>query len=222
MTAEKRRGGIAFAGAARRLVMALAVAGLGCRGPRVGEFMANDGSAGADGGAVAITEADYHPAVDLTAEGIVDWAHWGTSGITSFDHKATGGRLIGNAAGAEYPLDTGIAYSWSDGTPTVATTTNTGVYANGGGRSFSLSVVAGTAPRTLRLYIGGNNGADATLTAHLDDGSAPDATLVSAPARDDMTVDILFHSASENRQLRVTWAVTSTDGAISLQSATLF
>jgi len=42
------------------------------------------GTGGSLAGAIALPAA----AIDLTAEGISDWAHWGLSAPTSFDHKA--------------------------------------------------------------------------------------------------------------------------------------
>ncbi|MCI0538181.1 MAG: hypothetical protein L0Z50_23490 [Verrucomicrobiales bacterium] len=60
--------------------------------------------------------------VDLTAEGPSDWACWGRTSATSFDHKATGGGQISDitkiGAGAHIQNNpTGITITWSDGTP---------------------------------------------------------------------------------------------------------
>ena len=38
-------------------------------------------------------------AVDLTAEGVLDWAHWGFNGDRKMNHKATGGSKISALTG---------------------------------------------------------------------------------------------------------------------------
>jgi hypothetical protein len=187
------------------------------------------GDGAAPGGVLALAQGDLNATVNLTTEGTVDWAKWGVTLATSFDHKATGGRLIDDVvpAGSEYRYTTDtITFSWSDGTPTAASAgTTTGIYGNGTGAGFSFPVQASTAMRTLRVYVGGN-GADARFTAHLSDGSAPDVTYTTTGRTGgtayQVTMDVTFRAAAAGQTLSVSWASLSTTGSISLKAATLF
>jgi hypothetical protein len=115
--------------------------------------------------------------INLTSQGTLDWAHWGQTSTTSFEHKAAVTQQISNfslpnggATGhyAVYPS----GYSWSDGTPVASATSNYGVYLTGQGHAFQITVPADNlAARTLRLYVGQYQVA-ARLTATLSDGSA--------------------------------------------------
>jgi hypothetical protein len=180
------------------------------------------GDSAAPASELAITPSDYRPDVDLTVEGTLDWAHFGTVDLSSFDHKASGGRKISNATGGVYRYQGGPTYTWSDGVPTASASTASGIYSNGVAASYSLTVEATTALRTLRLYIGADNNSIPKLTAHLSDGSAPDAVLLFSPPPANMTMDITFRAASDRQQLIVTWVNTVTIGSLSLGSATLF
>src|SRR5467141_4433 len=62
-------------------------------------------------------------ALDLTAEGTLDWAHWGLVSTNSFDHKngvtqkISDFTVLGTQAVQQY-ADNFTAYSWTDGAPT--------------------------------------------------------------------------------------------------------
>src|SRR5262252_5663946 len=64
--------------------------------------------------------------VDLTAQGPVDWVHWGLKGDTSVDRKAavpsrieTFAPIIVGAGEGPYRYDDNYnGYKWSDGAPT--------------------------------------------------------------------------------------------------------
>src|SRR5436190_19653864 len=61
--------------------------------------------------------------IDLSAQGILDWAHWGTASTSSFDHKFPVTNLISNFIQlGSNPLEQdnaiGVGYSWTNGTPT--------------------------------------------------------------------------------------------------------
>jgi hypothetical protein len=159
--------------------------------------------------------------VDLTAEGVLDWAHWGTNVATSFDHKAGAG-LISDATGAGSMFLSDLNFRWTDGSPTQSASTKSGVYANAAPSAISLSAQATTTLRTLRLYVGGDTGASASMTAHLSDGSAADAVLPAMVAKLYVTLDVTFRAASDQQQVSVTWTLTTPDGAINLKSASLF
>jgi hypothetical protein len=197
------------------------------------------GSGGAGGagppppGVVTITALAFRASVDLTTEGTIDWVHWGTTSAASFDHKATGGGKISDLVQrGMFRYDTSLStYSWSDGAPTVSDSTNSGVYDLGGSTGFSFTVPADTSTRTLRLYAGGES-VNNRLTAHLSDGSTPDALLSTTGHETGgayvTPMEITFRAASAGRTLTLTWAPLATGGALpfggttSINGATLF
>jgi Thrombospondin type 3 repeat len=167
--------------------------------------------------------------VDLTAEGVLDWAHWGESNAQSFNHKVDGGGRIGNLTqGADkrwssYP----VTYVWSNGTPLATARTTTGVY-NQSDTPLSFSVQADASTRKLRLYLAAN-AIDGQLTAHLSDSAAPDAIFTykasgSATNIIEVSVEITFRAQSAGQQLALTWVATSSSflGAAAIKAATLF
>ncbi len=100
--------------------------------------------------------------VNLTAEGTLDWVHWG-----QYAHRR---QPQGRRGGAdrhpdEHRRDRVRAFQqWraprlhlSDGTPTASATTNAGVALAGAGRGYALTVPADTEARTLVVYVGGWN-----------------------------------------------------------------
>jgi hypothetical protein len=178
-------------------------------------------------GMVTITEIGFRADVNLTVEGTTDWAHWGATSATSFNHKATGGGKISDLTqrgGFRYSTSM-TTFAWSDGSPTVSDSNSSGVYNIGGTSSFSFTVAADTSARTLRLYVGGN-AADNRLTAHLSDTSAPDAifstTGRAAGGAYVMPLEIIFRSASTQQTLTLTWAPLGSGGITSINGATLF
>ena len=120
--------------------------------------------------------------VDLTAEGPLDWVHWGLYTEASLDRKANVVEQISdlslvapsNFFGFAYQFgDNWAGYSWSDGTPDVSVTdTTTGVYVVGMNHGFQLSVPAGTTVKTIKVYVGAY-GATGKFQASLSDNSAP-------------------------------------------------
>jgi hypothetical protein len=129
------------------------------------------------GGSLTGSHAIPPTAVNLTSEGTADWAHWGTSTNSNFDHKAGVAQKIsdatplGNHPVARY-TDNRTGFSWSDGTPTPsAVGTTTGVYIAGLTNGFVLTAPADTVPRRLKVYVG-CYGAEATFQAILTDLSA--------------------------------------------------
>src|SRR5512138_2619406 len=65
-------------------------------------------------------------AVDLTAEGTLDWTHWGLNTETDFDQKSGGGNQLSNftqiTGAVSNPVsqfgDAAVGFSWTDGVPT--------------------------------------------------------------------------------------------------------
>jgi hypothetical protein len=180
----------------------------------------------AQGGLLTITQIAQRSLVDLTAEGSLDWAHWGATSVRTFEHKASSGGLISDLVQpaslryVPYP----VTYIWSDGTPTTAGKTTAGVYMVKPEATFSLNVVADGTMRTLRLYVGANL-VSARLTAHLSDQSAADATFdATGSGLYEVPLEINFRAGAASQSLSLTWAATTTatNGAISIKAATLF
>src|SRR5262249_12275278 len=110
--------------------------------------------------------------VDLTAEGTLDWVHWGLYTDSSLDRKAGVTPQIPDytpikSGGPFQYADNYTGYSWSDGAPTQrSTNTPTGVWMYGKASGFELQFPADTTPKTLKLYVG-TFGAVGTFTATL-------------------------------------------------------
>ena len=188
-----------------------------------------DGGSAADvppAGEITIKQIPERTSVDLTAEGTIDWTHWGATTVQSFDHRRAGGGKIGNLLQTPdfryvpYP----VTYTWSDGTPSTTGSTTTGVYNAGSAAKLSLRVGADDTIKTLRLYVGANV-VNARLTAHLSDGSAPDATFdATGSGLYEVPLEIRFRAGSPEQTLALTWMSTSmaVSAAVSIKAATLF
>lgn len=160
-------------------------------------------------------------AVDLTQVGTLDWAHYGFSGITSFDDKATGNQRIStltvlpNSSAQSQFTATAIGFTWSDGTtgaghqPT-ATNSTTDVFVTSGGQQ--LHVPAGPEPRRLILYLMLLS-AQGQLQATLSDGSQPTYTNTQAPTDavdHGFAYTIDYQARSPGQTLTVSWSVVPT------------
>jgi uncharacterized protein YjdB len=163
-------------------------------------------------------------AVDLTATGTSDWAHW-----PGYDHKSnlssriSNFSVIGNGTIASYPNDA-RAMSWTNGTPTLTASGNTnGNFIPGVGNGFSITIPADTNSQTFILY-GTVYAGQGRLTAHLSDNSSPDYTDESVlgfgiSVNADYTIN--FKAASPNQILTVTWTLKNGGGNIALSGAAL-
>ena len=114
--------------------------------------------------------------VVLSSEGHSDWVHWGLkspvdrnqkTGVTSqlLDFKPQGSEQPGAYMGGP------IAFSWNDGTPTVAATTHNGIAWEGAGQGFELSIPAVFEERIARVYVGVRAGT-ALFNAQLSEADA--------------------------------------------------
>jgi hypothetical protein len=113
--------------------------------------------------------------INLTTEGTLDWAHWGHTTPTSFNHRV-GSSLIGKGTTTgsiyDYSMYT-TKFSWTDGTPTVSATSEHGLAALSTDEGFTVDVFASaTTIRTLRIYTVWSR-CSGSVTATLSDGSAP-------------------------------------------------
>jgi hypothetical protein len=169
---------------------------------------------------------DVPATVDLTAEGTLDWIHFGLLSSTDVDRKAGGPQLFAlmpvgglHQYGAYTP-----AFTWTDGTPTAMATNHGGIYVNGTGNGFTLSLPAPTDTRTVYLYVT-SFGAHATLTAHLSDGSAADYTdmMITGGANVFARYAITVRAASPSVKLVLDWTLTSASGyaSVDLLAATI-
>ncbi len=162
-------------------------------------------------GALTITVERISGAdVNLTAEGALDWAHWGHGTVTAFTHRAAFGGLIqkGDATGtAGITALSNKRFVWSDGSPTPSASTPDGLVFGTPGEGYAFDVAASpTTTRTLRVYVGWYRQAGGTISATLSDGSAAP---VSAPsAGNSLGVDydrvvVTFRSATAASTLKI-------------------
>jgi len=219
-----------------RLVLAIALAGCSFRhgiGPDGGETAdaarTRDGAVIPDAptGSIAATRQLVTGPTDLTGEGAIDWAEWGATKATDFNHKATGGTQIANCTevgsgtvfgyGNAYNQAGNDGFTWSDGTPVMnePTAQYSGLWIDSAPNGFSTHVPADPTTRTLRMYVGAYD-ATGTFTAHLTDGSAPDYvdangignTTTSWAAR----YEVVYRSATAGAALTITWVQSSAGG----------
>src|ERR1051326_49756 len=115
--------------------------------------------------------------IDLSAEGTLDWAHWGLMSPTDFNHLNSTNQFIGDYAliGSQFASQANSypnACSWTNGTPVAsASSTTTAVYVTGVSNGFQIVVGADTSTRRLRLYLGALAG-QAQFEASLSSGGA--------------------------------------------------
>jgi len=117
-------------------------------------------------GCLCVTSAPTANAVNLTADGVTDWVHFGATMAptppTEPDDRKTGGSAIGAltyAGGATdliaYP-NNGVPFSWTDGTPMATSPAGgsfTGILMNGAGDVLSGSIAATATMQTARVYV---------------------------------------------------------------------
>jgi hypothetical protein len=162
-------------------------------------------------------------AVNLTAEGSLDWEHWGDGALNrkaGVPAQLSNYTVLGGGTAGAYTNDP-RPMSWSDGTPTAISTNNySGV--STGGQGFSFTAPADTTTRTLVVHVGGwiSGG---TLTAHLSDASAADYvdTTATTSGQYDRNYTLTYHAATSGAALTVTWRFSSGTGNVTLNGAAL-
>jgi hypothetical protein len=154
---------------------------------------------------------------DLTAEGTVDWAHWGFPGEVV--RKASGGNRIGDyvhtgTGGEIHDYDFGgwpMATSWTDGTPGHTSVTGSKthqyfVFSSDVALTFRLP--ASQTPRTTILYLGGY-GARGRLELSFDDAPAT----VTSDERENRTYyfgsryEVRYSGSNASTRLVVKWKI---------------
>ncbi|MEO8368200.1 MAG: M23 family metallopeptidase, partial [Candidatus Solibacter sp.] len=182
------------------------------------------------GGSLTGSMATPSGTAQLTTAGTLDWAHWGLTAATDFNHKAVAIPLISNftlVAGNLYRYaNNSVGFTWTDGTPTASVNNSTtGVFTRGQGTGFSIVVPADPTVRVLKLYVGAFQ-AQGRIVARLSDGSAPDCadtSLINTAGVTTLGVYTFNYSAATSGQtLTVTYTQESaTLGNVTLQAATL-
>jgi hypothetical protein len=148
------------------------------------------------------------PAIDLTAEGVLDWRHWYTGGNDQKDPIAgqiSDYTIIGTGPVNNY-YGNGVPVSWTDGTPTLTGGDNSGLYINGPGNGFEVSAEATAYERVFNLYCAVYQ-STLHVEATMSDGSAPiyiDESFSSgnAAAR---RYSFQYSSPTPGKQLIVRW-----------------
>lgn len=162
---------------------------------------------------------------DLSAEGTVDWIHWGE---TPINRKAGTNPVLPdlvptNGDPVHFYSNDLRAVSWNDGSPVSASSGNrNGLYLNGTGSGFSLQVPAGITAKAIRLHLGGFS-SGARLTATLSDSSVA-SYVDEVPYADGQYIRdyvITFRSAIPNQTLNLSWTMTSGGGNVTFNAASL-
>jgi hypothetical protein len=170
--------------------------------------------------------------VDLSSEGVIDWAHWGFPVGGDEDHKAAVTSEISYYTTLSGNTATGYAnnpsrFAWHDGTLTTTEAgTPTGMYRQGVADGFRITVPASTKSRTLLVFVGGYR-SNGKLSVSLSDHSAPDYVDASFSRTDtqiyNVTYTLVFNAAHDGETLAVIWEAASVvmDGNVALEAAAL-
>jgi hypothetical protein len=170
--------------------------------------------------------------VNLTAEGVADWVHWGLVTENTVNRKAGVAPLISNFSivgfGPQYQFfDNFNGYTWTDGTPRAGiTNTATGVYIFGVGNGFEIQAPATNVFRTLRVHVGAYAGRG-KLRALVTDYSASvvnDASVSNVGNGPGGIYTITYRAASPGQKLVMRYTLANHyagDGNITLQAASL-
>jgi hypothetical protein len=160
----------------------------------------------------------------------LDWAHWGLTSGSSFNHKSGVAQRIGNivSIGGVAPaiyLGHPTSFNWNDGVPVANAATTNGVYVRGTSNGFRITIPADLSPHILRLYVGVSS-ARALLQATLDDGrTSPlvDSSLNSSAGFRSGLYAISYRggSAGQTLNVRFTMLMDYGSGAVMLQAASL-
>ena len=168
---------------------------------------------------------------NLSTLGTDDWAHWGLTLASSYNHKSGAGGTISNfstvgGGSAIRYTNNPNGFTWTGGTPTpTATATTNAVFVAGLNQGFTFTAPADLKTRTLVVYAGVFN-SGSKLVAHLSDNSAPDyvdtsLVVLSAAAKSGMYT-LTYKAGSAGQTLTVTYTqVSGSAGNITLQGAAL-
>ncbi len=174
--------------------------------------------------------------VNLSAEGTLDWGHWGLVNEWTYNHKYGMPQQITFsiitdefATDGPFLLETGESdFSWNDGTPsrlTASTTNGVSVFGDklpgNVWTGFRLQCPADAGLRRLKLYVG-TSGAEATLRASLSGAPAySDTTFNGATGPAEGVYQLSFQANSPGQILTVYFESGDPTGYIFLKAATL-
>jgi hypothetical protein len=182
-----------------------------------------------DQGSVKVARNDVPSRVDLTREGTRDWVHWGEQSTFSLERRTDGDFQILEGPPTAPRFRHGLSgerFSWVNGSPVAASDgTPTGIRTCGKGNGFTVSAPAGTATRTLRLYVGALAGRG-KLTAKLSTGSASATSTFEERTNNlDTAVFVITYRAPKNGKINLSWvtdeAFSQNCGGVALEAATL-
>lgn len=173
--------------------------------------------------------------INLTAEGTLDWVHWGHSGPWSLERKYGVVQQISNTflvtfdyiyVFGPYQLQgNALAFNWSDGTPSPIVYNATNYVGISGGKikgnptGYQIQCAADTSPKQLRLYLG-TSGITGNLNASLSGASGYSDTSLSGGSSNGVYT-ISFQAESPGQILTVTFTSGDSAGYLSLYAATL-
>jgi hypothetical protein len=210
---------------------------VGSRGPTMGVSVAVCLATMAAAGATAMGQGSLAGILrqgqllnrNLTAEGGLDWAVWGTGNSTSLapNVRKNGGSGISDLTDitngnplrglGQFGNFGGSFFDWSDGTPTASGTgvsvglqhNGTGTANSNVGEGFSFTVPADTNFRQVTVYAVVNN-ARAQLTGTLSDGSAAQSVQVvdSTGGTTSYAFTLTYRAATAGQTLTVTLTCT--------------
>jgi len=167
--------------------------------------------------------------VDLTAEGMISWAHWGFVGPDTFTRKVGTTAIVNGITVAPARYDNfPVAFSWSDGDPYgAATGTATGIYRAGTTFTFDFSVAAANEPRTLRFFVATDQttaSVSFTMTDPAVAASAVTLPITGTPpgaGHKPQSLSAVFRSPVPGARLNIRITKTAPSGNLSLFAATL-
>jgi len=167
-------------------------------------------------------------AVTVSTVGTLDWTHWGDGGVPGLVRKSGVTAQISPytvvGAGTPFAYDDDLrAMSWTGGTPLATSTGNrNGLYIDGTGNGFRVTVPASTTSRTITLYVGGW-ASTGRMNAALSDGSATayTNTIAAQAGAYVRAYTFTFRAGSAAQTLTMTWTMTAGAGNVTLIGAAL-
>ncbi len=166
--------------------------------------------------------------VDLSAEGALDWVHWGRASVESVERKRGVTPQIGNFSpiGQAHAQTTYIhnTYQWLDGLPTAQAEVSAAVHATALDSGFRLRVAADRVPKVLNLYVGAKR-AKGRLVATLGEVPVYKAVVENSEAKTTKRVRLAFNSDRDGDVLTVTYTMVANHSpghsGVMLEAATL-
>jgi hypothetical protein len=177
---------------------------------------------------LSVMQTPITDTVDLTAEGVIDWVHWGSSTF----NRHTGGDAIADYTTSpqwtrEFASSTSVVFAWSDGTPKLQESgTSSYSYLNDADNlSATIAVRASRKPRVARFYVGGKD-SHVRFAVRLVDGSAPPPPPIDIDQTGSFLVRLVtrFAAASDDTKLEIVGMLISrrlSDSSVRIAAATL-